>query len=354
MSASSMGRYAACPASFLRSRWMPDETSEAAERGTRIHDALADGDTTKLWHDEEMAKDQCDRIVETITREHILSCLIDENEVGEVSRETRVQSFLGPHRFSGQWDLVTCWKESEVLLVADYKTGPRGAESADENLQLASLAFLAEQKFKLPKTAIVFVAIVSPLKSPQYTIAKYTVEQLDAVYDELSLVAEASHNPYAEAKAGDHCRYCPARNACPERNELVGEVATVTAPSAITDPRKFADLLNMGDLASTAHKEHRDIAKQLLKEERIVIPGWKLQESKGRETIKAEQLISKMADEGYLAKMLGTMVSVTKKGLLAVVRTKTGKSGKELEEETKRLLAGCVKEGAPTVRLVKQ
>ena len=353
MSASSMMRYAKCPASFLRGRWMPDTTSEAAERGNRIHYALHKQDSDGLEHDEALSAERCNDIVQTIIHD-VLSKYIHQDDPPITSREERVQSFAGTRRYSGQWDLTHYWQVSKVALVADYKTGPRGAAPAEKNYQLASLADLAAQRYRMPDDVCVYVALVTPLKSPQYSIAKYQVKDLAAIRDALAGIAEAAHDPYAPAVAGEHCRYCPARTACSERNEIVGEVATVDSPASITAPGAFADLLNKGDLAASAHKEHREIAKRLMVEGRIEIPGWKIQETKGRETIKPEPLMDRMSEEGYLTKMLGTMVSVTKKGLTAVVRTKTGLAGKALEEEVNRLLEGCKIPGKPSQKLVKE
>jgi len=337
----------------LRGRWLPDISSEAAERGTRIHDALEAQDIGDLEHNEALTTEKCNDIISEIV-DRVIVPQLEPGEQSVTERETRVQSFAGIYRYSGKWDLLDYWKQSKVAIVADYKTGPRGAEHAAENYQLASLAVLAAQRHGMPKDTKLYVAIVSPLKHPNYTMASYTVKDLPAIEDALANIAEHAHNPYAPASAGDHCRYCPARHACEERNELVGEMARIETPTAITDPLQFAELLNLGDLAVSAHKEHRAFAKTLLMEDKITIPGWKLQKTKGRSKIKPEPLMTRMGDEGYLTAMLGTMVSVTKKGLTQVVRTKTGKAGKELESEVKRLLDGCSEDGKPSLSLVKE
>ena len=331
---------------------MPDDSSPVAERGTRIHDALETGDGESLEHTELVSMEKCLEIVDAIVKDKIPG--LPEGEEPILSKEERVQSFAGTFRFSGKWDLCMLWMESKIGLVVDYKTGPRGAGDADSNLQLASLAVLAAQKYDLPDGFKLYVAISSPLKQPNYTLACYTVGEMWGVYDTLATIAKKSHEPYAEAVAGEHCRYCPARRACSERNELVGELVNAEEVTAITDPSEFSRLLNLGDQAVAAHKEHRDLAKRLMVENRIDLPDWKIQTRKGSAAIDPKRLMQRMSDEGYLTAMLGTMVKVTKKGLTQVVKTKTGLAGGGLESEVKRLLEGCSTPGKDSQSLVKK
>jgi len=352
MSASSMGRYYKCPASFLRGRWMPDTTSASAQRGNEIHDALEHQNFEALDASDGAVAERCNDIVLEIIEAVITPSLL-KNDEGVVSREERVQSFASSYKYSGKWDYVSLWKESKVALVVDYKSGPRGGEDAEVNYQLATQALLVSQKFNLGEGWKIYVALATPMKSPQYTVASYGWQGLDMIATAIDSIAEKAHDPYAPANAGDHCRYCPARASCSERNELIGEVEWAS-PSAVTSPQDLSRLLDVGDLAVSAHKEHREIAKKLIVEEGLDIPGWKVQKTKGRQKIKAEPLIDRMHESGYGMKMLGTMVTVTKKGLGQVVKTKTGLAGKALNAEMERLLDGCSEEGAPSERLVKE
>jgi len=352
MSASSMGRYNKCPASFLRGRWMPDTTSAAAQRGTEIHDALEHQNFEALDASDGSVAERCNDIVLEIIEAVITPSLLKDDEA-MVSREERVQSFAAGHKYSGKWDYVSLWKESKVALVVDYKSGPRGGEDAEVNYQLATQALLVTQKFNLGEEWKVYVALATPMKSPQYTLSVYEFEGLEMIATAIEDIVKKAHDPYAPANAGEHCRYCPARASCSERNELIGKVEWAT-PSAVTSPEDLSRLLDVGDLAVSVHKEHREIAKKLIVEDGLDIPGWKIQKTKGRQKIKAEPLIDRMSEEGYGMKTLGTMVSVTKKGLGQVVKTKTGYAGKALASEIERLLDGCSEEGTPSQKLVKE
>jgi len=353
MSASSMKRYTHCPASFLRGRWMPDTTSEAAERGTRIHDAIDKGEAHSLEHSEAILAEQCEDISKKILENR--GVVVGKDIPDIATQEERVQTLLGMRKFSGQWDRFHYYSQIKSAFVFDWKTGPRGAESAEQNEQLASLAVLADQKYDLPGDVDYYVVLVHPMKSPQYTMAVYRKDQLRLVLGKMHETSEACHDPYAPANAGEHCRYCPARRACPEYNAITTSLEPMANASALMiNPREFVDRLNLGDICVTAHKEDRELAKQLLIEGKIELPGWKIQERKGRQKITPKPLLQKMGGEGYRTEMLGTMVSVTKKGLLTVVKTKTGLAGKALDQEVDRLLEGCSEDGAPTKSLVKE
>lgn len=332
---------------------MPDTTSDAAERGTRIHEAIDTGDTYSLEHGEAVTAEQCEDIAKKILDEH--GVVIGKDIPDIATQEERVQTLLGTRKFSGQWDRFQYYSPIKSAFVFDWKTGPRGAESAEQNEQLASLAVLADQRYNLPSDVDYYVVLVHPMKSPQYSMAVYRKEHLRFVVWKMEETSEACHDPYAPAKAGEHCRYCPARKACPEYDEATVSLKPVAdSSSLLINPRDLADRLNLGDLCASAHKEDRELAKQALIDGRIEIPGWKIQERKGRQKILAEPLFGKMGDEGYRAAMLGTMVSVTKKGLQNVVRTKTGLAGKALDQEVERLLEGCKEDGKPTKSLVKE
>lgn len=353
MSSSALERNDKCKASFLRSRWIPSTTSEAAERGLRIHDALDGGDPYALEHNEAVTAERCLEIAFQVME----SLEIPANEVpDEDESERRVQTLIceGKYKFSGQWDLFRLYLEHKAAFVFDWKTGPRGATAAENNIQLASLAALSRQCYNIPDDVVIYVVLVTPLKSPQYTLASYRADALGDVLAVIDNIAEAAHDPNSPATAGEHCRYCPARVLCPEYKEATVSLQPLADSSALMiNPAEFAARLNLGDLCVTAHKEDRELARQLLSDGRIEIPGWKIQERKGRDKILPEPLLQKMGDEGYLAAMLGTMVSVTKKGLQAVVKTKTGLAGKALNSEVDRLLEGCKEPGKPSKSLVK-
>jgi|TARA_Y100000310_G_scaffold283472_1_gene305461 hypothetical protein len=68
-SASETERLALCPASFLRSKNQPDTTSDIAQAGTRIHEAVETGNRDGLTLAEERLADDCNQLALIVMQE---------------------------------------------------------------------------------------------------------------------------------------------------------------------------------------------------------------------------------------------------------------------------------------------
>lgn len=342
VSSSILERIHLCPASFLRSRWMINTTSDDAERGTRIHDALETGDESGLSMDESETASRCEAIFDSILEEHG-----PKNEAALITREERLWAERNRLKFSGKRDVAAWYPDSKLLIIGDYKTGPRGATEASENLQLASLAVLAKEH--QPEIERIIVAVIQPLKSPQKTLAEYDAEGLAWCEELIFDTINHALSPYADANPGlKQCLYCPARQQCPE---AVGALADVTVPVVPSDVEELSRLIRVGELAEKITKQNKEQAKKLLMDG-IDVPGFKLQETKGRSSIKADLVLGRLKDKGYSDHVLWSAVSLTKSKLESVVGTKTLKTGKALKAEIDDVLDGATVEGKPSTRMV--
>ena len=68
-SASETERLALCPASFLRSKNQPDTSSDIAQTGTRIHEAVETGNRDGLTPSEERLADECTQLALIVMQE---------------------------------------------------------------------------------------------------------------------------------------------------------------------------------------------------------------------------------------------------------------------------------------------
>jgi hypothetical protein len=158
---------------------MPDESSDVADAGTRIHRALETGDMTGLSADEEQTADMCrtqgDKVLgdwnpdmDGIAHKEQRLGITRIGGVVVVNDDTKADLV-----FTGQADLILI--DGKRGLVLDYKTGRGEVADATENLQLRGLAVMAAWVWRLDS---VRVAIVQPWAGPA-SVADYDRQAID-------------------------------------------------------------------------------------------------------------------------------------------------------------------------------
>ena len=162
-------------------------------------------------------------------------------------------------------------------LVYDWKTGPEGAESASQNLQLRVQAVLVKEKW--PHLLQIAVAIIAPRAGTPMSLAVYDKNDLTQARTELAEKLERLEmdNPPRTPSAAA-CKWCRAQSECEEfqgtRLQLIE-----------SDPREVsaAELPRLLELAELAERavasrasEIRQAARTLLAESPEAIDGWEL------------------------------------------------------------------------------
>ena len=285
-------RVIACPGSVALCQRMPERpSSEYADRGTLLHDAIAD----------HLGKDiplvvlvgrtyEGIELTEDLIEEKILPALAALDEIDTSMRmelliETEV-SFgdLLPGVF-GTADVLG--RLGDTAIVLDWKFGDGVAVSAEENEQML---FYAAAALRTPKAADLFegakdieLIIVQPPSAPKRW--KTTFERVRAFEDELVRAVNRATKPAARLHAGDHCRWCAAKPVCPLMTGAV-ERAAATKLKEI-DGADLARNLELAELAEAWAKDVRALAFEKLTNMQDV-PGWKLVPKRG---------IRKWADE---------------------------------------------------------
>lgn len=272
-SASGMQRIALCPGSWLAEKAYPEETSAAAEAGTRLHKHMEEGTLP-----EDAAEAEA---VEWCREQERMMALTYVNSDEACIRELRWWD--ASTTFSGQADVV--YHNEGVALVLDYKFGRVPVASAASNMQLAALALLAFDN--LADVEVVFCGILQPMASRQESrVVRYRradIPQLRRYFAQL--LAEAIQDGARRVPGEDQCRYCKAKADCPACAGLVQRAAQGAAVAEWADwaPEKKAEALALAGMAKKWAEAVERRAKADLKDG-VEIPGYKL--SAGRKAFK--------------------------------------------------------------------
>lgn len=238
-SASGLERIALCPGSWQLERQCPrEESSEAADSGSRIHAFLA--------HEAvDLSQDELDVAIK---------CMRQANDLigaGEELREQRLwySDKFGRRLFSGQADVLVI--SGNTALVIDYKTGRGEVSASAANFQLRGLAVLVKHNY--PDVEVVSVAIIQPLASSVPVVCEYGPEELDlAKLQILNVVglSEVTDPPLVPSEAA--CKYCRAKAICPALRKTIttpqvadgGDAkAVMAASSAALAPVELGELV---------------------------------------------------------------------------------------------------------------
>lgn len=285
-SASGMQRLVLCPGSWWAEQPYPEQTSEAAEQGTRLHKHMEEG-TLPADPVEAEACDWC--------REQELKLALEyANADTPTYRELRWWD--KDHTFSGQADVV--FSNNGIALVLDYKFGRVPVPVAANNMQLAALALLVFDN--VPGTEVVFCGILQPFASRQEPrVVRYRAEQAETLRSYLGGILTTASIPTAPRVPGEEqCRYCKARLECPMCYGLVKHhTAAAVAPLwADWCAEQKAQAVRVAALA----KKWADAVERRAKEDLMAglsIPGCSL--SAGRKSFKvtdAQGAFSVLAD----------------------------------------------------------
>ena len=199
---SSLERRMLCPGSKRMEAplWdSPEEDNEDAAEGTLLHRAIAGSvayDDPKLDMDQRILIQKCLEVL----KEHS-----DWNT-------TDYECFLEGKLFSGTVDvLAEC---DAALAVIDWKFGRVPVTVARENIQVAAYAVLAAEAKNW--TSDVVVRIFQPRLGLD-TSYVYKAEEIANVRANIEAIIAKCEKPDAPLQPGDkQCKYCKARNVCPE------------------------------------------------------------------------------------------------------------------------------------------
>lgn len=302
MSASKIARVAVCPGSLMAEDGLPNTTSEAAQRGTDIHEIaenLLRGNAVTGVDDGLL--DVAVKYVATAMQQtaHAKKHYI-ELDVTEALKG--IHESLG-----GTADLVAIG--GGVMTVCDLKTG-RIEVSPENNLQLMTYALGAAIALKAPDSVQVRLAIYQP-DHGGWREWSCTYADLMAWRDKLLALAITAHQPDAPKNPEESaCKYCRAKTSCDALRSRAVAAAKQEFSLGIT-PEQLEDAALCAAWADAVQDE----AKKQLTEKPDSIKGWAMKPGARMVKFKDEKMVAELLKGKPEAFSLKSASAIIKLGL---------------------------------------
>lgn len=302
MSASKISRVAVCPGSLMAEEGLPGSFSEAAQRGTDIHEiaeqilrqqALGDVDAAML----------------AIAQKYVATAMEQTAHAKKHYIELDVTEALkGIHpSLGGTADLIAIG--GGIMTVCDLKTG-RIEVSPENNLQLMTYALGAAIKLNAPPTVTVRLAIYQP-DHGGWREWSCTHADLMAWGDKLLALAIAAHQPDAPRNPDqDACKYCRAKTSCDALRSRAVAAAKTEFGLGITP-----DQLEDAALCAAWADAVQDQAKKQLAEKPESISGWAMKPGARMVKFKDEKMVAELLKGKPEAFSLKSASAIIKLGL---------------------------------------
>lgn len=305
--ASKAERWLACPGSIRLSKDAPEQVeSSYAEEGTRAHECLE----YVLTHYGEPVKAINDALIKKKYAEEMIIHAFDAAErivdAAPMGATLLFETKLDASHFTmkGQFGTADAIIADEFgrLTVIDYKYGAGLAVEVENNYQLIYYALAASKKFHHNFVDVELMVIQPRAHHEDGPIRSWVVPiEVLLEYEQVFRAGVVEcEKPDAPLKAGDHCRWCPAKTMCPEiSSRQIRHARDVFAPVSAKGRESIhaAPLetqLHAAELLDTWIKGVREAAFLTMKKGNI-LPGWKLV---------AKQARRKWADEDAAAREL--------------------------------------------------
>ena len=268
-----------CPASVaLCAKMPPKPSSEHADRGTLLHNVIAElleFDKTPEQCIGAQYKDQV--LTQELIDEKIIPALALLDEVDpERKLEYMVESRVGFGDFLpgvfGSADLLG--REGSRAVVLDWKFGDGVLVDAANNPQLLFYAAAAMRteacKWVFEGATEIELVIIQPPAIRRWVTNAERVKEFE---QELLYAVRLSSYPEPPMQAGDHCRWCAAKPICPQ---MTGAVERALKTQLASLPvAQIAMQLQQAEAIESYLTDLRALAFQML-ENGQPVPGYKL------------------------------------------------------------------------------
>jgi hypothetical protein len=274
-----------CPGSVALVQKMPPKpSSEHADRGTMLHDTIAEILGKDLpWSQFIGTKYKDQVLTQELFDEKIAVALelldeVDPDKRMEYEVETRVGfGDLLPGVF-GSTDLVGRIGDRAVVL--DWKFGDGVVVDAEDNDQLmfyAAAAMRTESaQWAFAGATEIECIIVQPPMIRRWVTTPERIKQFEQT---LVQAVKQAQQPDAKLAAGEHCRWCAAKPVCPKMTGAVDRALQVQLKEIDVDT--LGRYLKNADLLEDWIKDLRGLALQML-EKNLPVPGYKLVQKQAR------------------------------------------------------------------------
>lgn len=338
-------------------------TSFAAERGTKIHEALEIGDISTLQNDEDqIIAQKCLDYVQSIKEQKFAE---GAGLVGE-HNEVRLKIDLGNGEETfGTCDLCMEFSD-ETLVMVDYKTGYSKIDDAEINCQAWAYSIGGLQKWKHAKSVSFFFLI--PVRD-EVSYATFERDRLPEMKLRLqTIIRRAKAREIFNPQPGV-CDYCGAQAKCPKLAQKVLLIASQLDPDGFRfsdvvnqigkdpeSPETLAKLLRLAPIMEDWASNIKKMSLEKALNEGWEMPGFRLMERKTPRSItSALQAYEAVKDTVSVTDFLAacSKVSVPDLEKFYAESVPRGKKGAAKQDLVDRLTdAGCFKQDG-TIHVLK-
>lgn len=204
-SPSRLEQFRICPGAYLMQKGLPDVENEWSKEGTLLHNAVATmcktGKADGLNDEQKETVELCMEFV------HSIASGDDDLYIEE---KFSVFDTDGSELTFGYLDFCIHNEKTGELIVVDWKFGFIPVKDVDKNIQLATYALAAMQRFGASKCkCYVFQPRI-------HRASHYTFTNPDAILANIkSIIKRAKDSKIVLNAQQDACRYCNARLGCP-------------------------------------------------------------------------------------------------------------------------------------------
>ena len=346
LSPSQAKRWINCPGSVALSLKAPKQApSKYAAEGTVAHSLAEEFVTGKLDSLSMMEKIGTSKMQEGFEieiTEEMFDGAVEYHDVIKADRQM-LESTPKPMKVVGEAEKKVCassvdkdlwgtadyllYRKGDTLFVHDYKYGAGVIVDPEENEQAMIYAIAAMDELGWAFSKVV-IKIVQPRgRHEDGTTREWSpsIERLTEFRDSLKLAVAATRQENAPLKAGDHCRWCPAKPFCPVVRGAAQESAMVdfdvVVPEVVSAAQKLqevrllpiarvAKILEWEPMLKSLIEAVKDVVREKLSAGEEV-PGWKLVDGRegNRQWVSEDQVVAEFApvlgaDKLYEKKLL--------------------------------------------------
>lgn len=180
---------------------LPDRENEWSKEGALLHNAVATGNMEGLTDEQRDTVERCLNFRDS---------LVHEDDEVLVEQKFSVFDADGSELTFGYLDLCIFNQDSGELIVVDWKFGYIPVKDVDKNIQLATYALAAMQRYGAKK------CLCYVFQPRIHKASHYTFTNPDAIRCNVKCIIKRAKDSKIVLNAEqDACRYCNARMECP-------------------------------------------------------------------------------------------------------------------------------------------
>jgi hypothetical protein len=241
-----------CPGSHVMQQGLPDVETEWSKEGTLLHNAVATGNTAGLNDEQKEVVERCLNFWDALVQEGDEVYVEQKFSVLDTDKEELTYGFI---------DLCVFNRETGELLVVDWKFGYIPVKDVDQNIQLATYAVAAMQRFGVSKCKCF---VFQPRINKHTT---YTFANPDAILHNIRIIISRAKDSKIVLNAQqDACRYCKARLTCPAFRVEFQKLTASRGDYDLTDTNTLEKLYDTTKDVKTFISEIERLVKQTIEE----------------------------------------------------------------------------------------